>query len=462
MTESKSNLSLLAYNETLSCVRCGYCLPACPTYETMGSETDSPRGRIQLVKAAAEGKLNDLDSLAMAIDNCLGCRACETACPSGVRYGQIYESAKRLLYAERTPSFFVRFVRTCLLRTVKHKGALKLMGMLLSFMQAIRLLQAVQKVGLDRFLPAPIRTIWPALPKIPHPLALRKESRPIQPPSPGELTVLFFQGCVMDVLYRNANLDSMRLLKAAGIKVIPFQAARCCGALHAHAGDEKSARELAKHNIEALERLELNYRIDYVVNAAGGCGAMLQEYAQLLSDEPEWRERAKRFAAKCVDISYVLLDSGNQVKWRSSADSAQETVQETVTYQPSCHMTHVQKNRSAPLKLIHSVPGIRYVPMENADMCCGSAGIYNFIRYEQSMDILDRKMEALKKSGATTVIATNPGCMLQLELGLKRAHLHDKVKVVHLAEWLAQHVLDLSNRSNRSTSQFENRRNCDE
>ena len=156
MTESKSNLSLLAYNETLSCVRCGYCLPACPTYETMGSETDSPRGRIQLVKAAAEGKLNDLDSLAMAIDNCLGCRACETACPSGVRYGQIYESAKRLLYAERTPSFFVRFVRTCLLRTVKHKGALKLMGMLLSFMQAIRLPQAVQKVGLDRFLPAPI------------------------------------------------------------------------------------------------------------------------------------------------------------------------------------------------------------------------------------------------------------------------------------------------------------------
>lgn len=437
----------LSYDETFSCVQCGYCLPACPTYETMGTETHSPRGRINLVKLTAEGKLTDWSLLADSLDNCLGCRACETACPTGVRYGAIFESAKEAIAerkwsadrgftAKRRPGYaaITRAGRKLLFRGLfPNKRLLNAMAGVVWAYQKSGMEKTVNRLKLTRLLPKPFAAFAELLPRQTSPLARRKRPQTYRPPQgQPRFVVAFFTGCIMDAMFERVNRLSMELLALGGCEVVAVPEETCCGALHAHSGERGTARELAKRNIRAFERLSAAGAVDFVANNAGGCGAMLAEYPHLLEEEPEWRERAVRFAEKSKDISEILAQLDLPLAERADAPA------EVVTYQRSCHMTNVQKVTAPPLRLLQSIPGIRLREMADKDKCCGSAGIYNIVRYEESMAVLDVKMQAVKQTAARTIVTTNPGCLLQMQLGIRREGLERRMRAVHLVELLAE------------------------
>jgi glycolate oxidase iron-sulfur subunit len=423
----------LAYEDTFNCIQCGYCLPVCPTYETMGTETHSPRGRINLVKLTAEGKLTNWTLLADSIDNCLGCRACETACPTGVKYGHIFESAKEAI-AERTQySAPIKTGRNVLFRGLfPNKRLMNSLAGSLWVYQMTGLESVVNKLKLTRVLPKSIAAFAGLLPRQTSPFKrLRRPSAFHPAQGKPRYRVAFFTGCIMDALFERINRLSMELLAAGGCEVVAIPGETCCGALHAHSGERSTSKDLAKRNIAAFERLAASGAVDFVVNNAGGCGAMLSEYTHLLSDEPEWQERASRFTAVSKDISEVLALL--ELPFQRSEEQA-----ETVTYQRSCHMTNVQKVTAQPVQLIRSIPGIRLEEMIDKEKCCGSAGIYNVVHYDESMDILDLKMKAVHGTAARTIVTTNPGCLLQMQLGIQREGLGDGMRAVHLVELLAE------------------------
>jgi len=458
-----------AYDDALACVKCGYCLPACPTYETMGTETHSPRGRIQLVKAAAEGKLSSLSPLSEAIDKCLGCLACQTACPSGVDYANLYESAKAALRRNadepvgspepgsrsgtrpqqdgsaaidrraaagyRTPFDPSRLLRQFLFRrALPSKRWMSALSILLWLYQASGMERLANRFGWTRRLPPPIAAFAGALPPQPNPLRRLSPLGRSNPTRTPALRVALFSGCVMDAMFARTNRLAARLLEAAGCEVVALPGETCCGALHAHAGEPELAKALAKRNIEAFEALSARFEVDYVVNAAGGCGAMLVEYGRLFRDEPAWRDRAEAFAAKNKDISYVLDRLG---PLPFAADGRKPRPSRIVAYQPSCHMTNVQQT-TAPLNVLRSLPDVELRLPVDMDKCCGSAGIYNLVHYRESMDILDVKMRHVAATEAAAIVTTNPGCLLQLRLGIEREGLQGRMRAVHLVDLLAE------------------------
>ncbi|MED4205416.1 (Fe-S)-binding protein [Neobacillus mesonae] len=429
----------IKYDKTLNCVQCGYCLPVCPTYITMGKETHSPRGRINLVKMVGEGKMTDLSIMEEPMDLCLGCRACETACPTGVQYGEILEGARSVLKkSKKSP-----MLQTILLNKVipSHK-MMEQAGNAFWLYEKSGMQTILRKSGLLDKLPAHLGTFESIIPAAVSPKERARFPKRVQMESPGimaqtgtdqngekrekKYTVAFFTGCIMDAMFRRINQLSVELLAKAGCEVVMMENQTCCGALHAHTGDMKESKKLAKQNIAAFEK----ENVDFIVNNAGGCGAMLKEYDRLLEDEPEWLERAKEFAGKNKDISEVLILCGGIPVINHPP--------EKVTYQRSCHMTNVQKVKIEPVQLIKSIPNVELIEMNEGDMCCGSAGIYNIVNYETSMEILDRKMWNVKDTLATTILTTNPGCLLQMKLGVKREGLTQKVRVLHLVEFLAE------------------------
>ncbi|CAH0343854.1 (Fe-S)-binding protein [Bacillus sp. CECT 9360] len=416
------------YEKTSSCVQCGYCLPVCPTYITMGKETHSPRGRINLVKMVGEGKITDLSVLEDPINLCLGCRACETACPTGVEYGSILEAAKAALIRRKKFPVPVRFLRKTVFKNVfPSKTFMKLAGNAFWLYEKSGLQKAGRASGALKKLPNHLGTFEAIIPKPVSP-AKRKQA-PVRIKAKGEkkYTVAFFTGCIMDAMFQQINTLSVQLLAEAGCDVFVVPKQTCCGALHSHSGELDEAKRLAKQNIAAFEQED----IDFVVNNAGGCGAMLYEYSQLLADDNDWAARAANFSAKSKDISQVLVSCGG-------LPNLQSHHKERVTYQPSCHMTNVQKVNNEPLDLLKSVTGIHFIEMAQANMCCGSAGIYNMINFDASMDILDEKMKETKATKASVIITTNPGCLLQMKLGIEREKLSESVRALHLIEYLAE------------------------
>lgn len=416
----------LAYDLTFDCVQCGYCLPVCPTYESMEKETHSPRGRINLVKMAAEGKI-DAAQLAEPIDLCLGCRNCETVCPTNVQYGEIWESAKTTVEQVRKRSPFVNALRTLLFKTVFPKRAmLRLAGDALWAYQKSGLRQLAHKWGILKILPDNIQSFEAIAPPVESPKKRRDRQRN-RVASAGQKkgTAAFFTGCVMDEMFYRTNRRTEILLSEAGYDVVLQREQTCCGALHSHAGERNLSKQLAKQNIAAFEETGA----DYIVQNAGGCGAMLSEYGHLLADDPEWRERAADFASKVRDISQLL--AGHDWNWR-------KPVEEVVTYQRSCHLTNVQKVTEEPLALIQSIPGVEYREMAHPEQCCGSAGIYNVIHFDEAAHILDIKMARTKQTEATTIVTTNPGCLLQMKLGVEREGMTHKMRVVHLVDLMAE------------------------
>lgn len=418
----------LNYEKTNNCVQCGYCLPVCPTFETMRKETHSPRGRINLIKMVGEGRINDLSVIEEPFDLCLGCRACETVCPTGVEYGAILDSAKEAITKRKQFSTPVRLLRKTFLKQVfPSKKWMKFTGNAYWLYEKSRIQKVARKSGITKKLPYNLGKFEAIAPTSVSPADRSQFPNRVQAKGEKKYTIAFFTGCVMDALFQKINRLSVQLLAEVGCEVIVVENQTCCGALHSHAGDGEEARALAKRNIAAFEQ----ENVDFIVNNAGGCGAMLKEYDKLLADEPEWADRAIQFSEKTKDISELIVLCGGIPNLTSDK-------RERVTYQPSCHMTNVQKVTNEPLQLINSIQGIEFVRMQKENMCCGSAGIYNIVNYDESMEVLDIKMEKVKETEPSVIITTNPGCLLQMKLGIERENLTESVRALHLIEYLAE------------------------
>lgn len=417
----------LAYNETLSCVQCGYCLPSCPTYLTFKKETHSPRGRINLVKMAAEGRMQ-LDELKKPIELCLGCRACETVCPTNVAYGTILESAKHVLTINEKEKGKkpLNWVKDLLInKIIPNNTAMNVLGETLHLYEKTKLKKLFYGTKLIHLLPERLATFENIISSV-HSLKEKKQrKRNYSSIGKPMFKVAFFKGCIMDTVFQEINMLSIKLLAASGCDVTIVDEQTCCGAIHSHSGEMEKAKELAKKNIIAFEKDSY----DFIVNSIGGCGAMLVEYNKLFEKDIEWKDRAKKFANKNKDISFVL--SKCQLPFKRE-------IPKKITYQPSCHMSNVQKNIHPPLDLIKSIPGISFVLQKNADSCCGSAGTYNLIHYDESMKILDEKMKNIKNIEADMIVTTNPGCHLQMKVGVERINKTKDVHVCHLVELLAE------------------------
>jgi glycolate oxidase iron-sulfur subunit len=390
------------------CVHCGFCLQACPTYTTLQDENDSPRGRLVLMRAVLEGELPVGDpDVRTHIDRCLGCRGCETACPSGVPYGHLLEATRATLAEHRPAPLLARLILWVFARRWALRPAL-LGGRLLRAMGLAALLARLP--GRAGFAMAMLASTRPRL-----------EGGDYAVPAATRERAAVLRGCVMEGLYGHVNAATRRTLAANGYALADAPGQRCCGALHAHAGDLETARELARANVEAFERSGAE-RI--VVNAAG-CGAMMKEYGHLLAGDPAWAERAGRVAARVRDVSEALADAG---------PAPGGALPLRVTYDAPCHLLHAQRVARAPLRVLEAVPGLELTPLTDADMCCGSAGIYNLIEPDTSDAVLEPKLRHIAATGAPWVATGNPGCLMQIGAGLRRAGI--AAHAVHPVELL--------------------------
>ena len=382
------------------CVHCGLCLPACPTYTATGDESDSPRGRIVLMRALERGEIPADDAaLRTHLDRCLGCRGCEPACPSGVGYGRGLQSAREILtrkngISAKTRAVLAMFGNRALWRTA-FGGARALRGLRIA----------------DGFGPlmGMVAATRPQLGAHSPPRATR--------PAPARGTVAIFTGCVMDVLFRHVHDATRRTLEANGYQVVEAAGQHCCGAPHEHAGDTASAARLAARNVAALVE-----SAEFVVVNSAGCGAMLRDYNHLLGDEA-----SERFAAKVRDVSELLAEAG---------PVAGGKIEHVVAYDAPCHLQHAQKVHAQPLAVLRSIPGLTLRLLPGHDRCCGGAGAYSMLQPEMSAAVLADKIASIRDAAPRPdFIATgNPGCIMQIGAGLRAAGL--AIPVVHPVELL--------------------------
>jgi glycolate oxidase iron-sulfur subunit len=410
----------------LTCVHCGLCLPACPTYRELGNENDSPRGRVYLMRGVVESRLDISDAFISHIDLCLGCRACETVCPSGVPYGQLLEAARaevaQVRHNRRSVTEF--FVRLLLNRVFVNPA---LIG------GVLRVSRWLRDSGLARLafeadlLGSRVRfALALLLASAPTELSAVAGRNSENEPAAAEKrpSVALLKGCVMEGLFRHVNLATERVLEANGFELVNAPGQACCGALHAHAGYPEAAAELARRNIAAFEQSGCQ-RV--VVNAAG-CGAAMKEYAEWLSHDPALSEKAQKFSASVRDVSELLSEFAIK---RPHTD-----VERNVAYDAACHLIHGQRIANQPVSMIGTVPGVRIVKLDGADTCCGGAGIYNIQHPELSSAILKKKLEAIASSGADLLATGNPGCIMQIGAGLLMTG--QTLEIVHPVEILAR------------------------
>jgi glycolate oxidase iron-sulfur subunit len=455
-----------------ACIHCGLCLPACPTYLASGRETESPRGRIYLLSQWNTGQLPFDDDLTQHIDSCLGCLGCQTACPSGVQYEKIINQARPFL-AEKRPAWKKFLMRTVFDKVLPNYSILRLNGFLLRIMQALGIDKMLSSLAdrnehlqkdfdddlLSPHLVSNGKNIflkfarWNSfLPSVP-----RFKKLPVRLARSGANagTVQLFSGCMMDVFYNQVNHAAMNLLSVQN-RIVENPPQTCCGALAFHAGDADIAAKLARCNIELFSTTT-----GPIAVTAAGCGAMLKEYGHLLKDDPAWAKKAKDFSSRVVDITEALaagkfekVDSSSSNIATSSANfaasfanpvtSSGESMAKSnlnVAYHAACHLAHAQSVRVAPSELLQLLSElsseVRLIPLKDAEQCCGSAGIYNLLHPEMALKVLDRKMDNVENTGADVIVSTNPGCLLQLEAGIRRRGL--KMKVKHLCELLADY-----------------------
>ncbi len=405
------------------CVHCGFCLQHCPTYVATGLETESPRGRLYLMRALADGRIDLTANVLTHLEQCLLCRNCESVCPSGVPYGRIMQAQRAVIQEQRPQGRAERVLRWLVFRQLlPHPGRLLAMG---------RLLRVYQRTGLQRFvrstigrlLPQSLRTMEALMP------ALRDGAYPplgLAAPARGARRgrVALLSGCVMPSFTPQTHAATVRVLTRNGFDVIVPEDQVCCGALHTHSGELAGAQELARRNIDTF----LAEDFDAVLVNAAGCGAELKEYGELLYDDPDYAERSIEFSAKVADVTEFLA--------REGLTAPPGPLSLRVTYQDSCHLAHAQRVTRAPRDLLRAIPGLDLVEMPHADQCCGGAGIYNIVHPELSSQILDAKMREVAVTGAAVVATANPGCMMQLEAGLVRHGITGRaVHVMEVLDW---------------------------
>lgn len=418
--KATSNLQL-ELDKLKACIHCGMCLPACPTYHATGSEAESPRGRLYLMKKLLEGETTT-QAVRPHLEDCLACHACETACPSGVRYGDMLLTVREDFARQdyRPARFLKRFIFKSVL---PNRRLLQFMALLLRFYQKCGLQFVMRNLGLLKLIP-PLAHQESLLPKIPEYLSLNPG---MSFGNPSDEPVVLLTGCAMDVLYNPVHWDTIEVLVANGYYVrIPEQV--CCGALAHHAGETDITRRLARQNIDLM----LKDHPQWVVINSAGCGSTLKEYGHLLGDDPLYSAKAQHFSAKVIDIMELLAK-------RPLADMPNR-VEETVSYHAACHLHHVQKVQKQPLELLAHVPGLSLVPLSGAEACCGSAGIYNVEHPQLSREILQEKMKNIQdvcdRHEVNTVVTGNPGCLLQIQKGARDVGL--KLNVQHPVSILAK------------------------
>jgi len=418
---------LVDYAASLDCIHCGLCLRTCPTYQLAGRESSSPRGRIHLMRAVAEGRLDPLaPAYGEELEFCLVCRHCESVCPAGVRFGEMMEHARSALADAAPRPWYERWARAIGFgKVLRSRAALRFA------FGALRLLQSSGAIRLAAALGGRRGAALAAMPAVPP----RKEraSLPAATPARGERigAVAVLEGCVMPELYGRVNRATVSALSAAGLECRTAPGHVCCGALHAHNGELEGARDLARGTIEHFDGLrdERGEPLPIAVNSAG-CGAHMKAYGHLLADDAGWRERASRFAARVRDLTEILAPHAQLLTLELAPRALGK-----VAYDDPCHLCHGQRIRKEPRTLLDAVRGLERVELENSESCCGSAGIYSLLRPADSQAIFAPKAEALERSGADVLVTANPGCQLQWESGLAQAG--SAKRVMHLAEVLA-------------------------
>ncbi|HIG28506.1 MAG TPA: (Fe-S)-binding protein [Verrucomicrobiales bacterium] len=415
-------------NQLTACVHCGLCLGACPTYLETGNENDSPRGRLYLMKGFLEQTIALTAKSVSHMDCCLGCRACETACPSGVKYGALLEDTRDHIEAHYKRSWFQWFLRRIVIE--KFFPIPTRMKWLLAPAFLIRALK------LEGCLPTYFRNALSLIPK-------KLESAPPLAEITGAVgeakgKVGFIDGCVMNVMFQKTNYSTVQLLRHMEYDVVTPSSQGCCGALFSHGGNLKQARDSARRNIAAFEKLDL----DTIIINAAGCGSTLKEYGHLLSLDPDWQKRAEAFSAKIKDLSEFLMEDDHFEKLKRLQKNEKTSgldLAGNVTYHDACHLAHPQSITQQPRELIRNFCGDRFVELPESEICCGSAGSYNLTEPEMAGKLQTRKTRNILSTGAKTVITTNPGCLLQIRAGLNQSG-NAPLRVGHLADWLWEQI----------------------
>lgn len=412
-----SHLDLPSEEILSSCIHCGMCLQSCPTYNLTFDELSSPRGRIRLIKYVAEGKLELTEKFAFEMNLCLDCQACETACPAGVKYGQLVEAARVQVEHSTFTSSFARIIKKIAFRKVlPNFRILKLLSIILKVYQSSFVRKIIER--LLRLISSKLYEINRLSPKISSFFSDEIFPEKVNPVGQKKFTVLFPVGCLMNVMFAEENKDTVELLSKLGCEILIPKKQTCCGSLLAHYGDLYQARKQAKATIDSFS----NYHFDFLISNSAGCGAFMKEYGHILKDDNEYSIRAKEFSEKVKDITEFLYQNFDFTKFETSEEI-------NVTYHEACHLVHTQKITNEPKLIFQQIKNINLIPLEEATWCCGSAGIYNVVNYEPSMKILERKMTKIKNTNAKIVITGNPGCIGQIRYGTQKFDVD--VEVIH-------------------------------
>ena len=407
-----------AESDLYRCVHCGLCLSSCPTYVETGLEMESPRGRLALMKAVNEGRVEITPRIVSHWEACLQCRACEAVCPSGVPYGRIMERTRSQVRAAGLQSRELkRFSRFFLNSALPNPKKLRMGAYLIRIYQRLGLQKLVRLSHLLYLLPGGIGKLESQLP----PLSKRffGPSENVHP-AQGEkkMTVALLSGCVMPLMQGPTMEATVRVLTRNGCDVIVPLGQGCCGALNGHAGDLDNSRAMARTNIDSL----MAAGVERIITSSAGCGSSMKDYAELLKDDPEYRAKSVRFSEMTQDVTEFLV--GLPFQAPTSA------INRRVTYQDPCHLAHAQRITAAPRTILNSIPGLELVEMENSSLCCGGAGIYSSVQPALSKRLLKRKMTSIDATGVQEVITANPGCMLQVEMGFKSQGKRGRVRHV--------------------------------
>jgi glycolate oxidase iron-sulfur subunit len=416
----------LDYSVLQQCIHCGMCLPTCPTYDLTKQERNSPRGRISLMRSIADGDLNVTKAFSEEMYFCLGCLACETACPAGVKYGDLFETARAA--AEKSGELerpIRQAVRSAAFRGLfMHPRLLRLAGRMLWIYQASGMQRLFRASGLRKLLPERLRALEEQTP-----VAKRRFShqliRPVERPQVVRYRVAVLTGCVQDIVFSDINRDTVDVLLANNCEVYTPPVQPCCGSLHSHNGDVAAARELARRSIALLDPS----KFDAIISNAAGCGSHLKKYSHLLHDDPLYSERARQWDTKVKDIHEWLAEIGFRAPRAGCGLNS-------VTYHEACHLCHGQKITRQPREALRAIPGLSLIELAESTWCCGSAGTYSIVQPETATELQQRKVTNVREAGVQAVATSNPGCHLQIENGLQ--HAGSEVSVVQPISLLAR------------------------
>jgi len=400
------------------CVHCGFCLPACPSYLLLGRETDSPRGRIYSMRAGMDGRVGMTASVVEHFDTCLGCMACETACPSGVRYAPLIEQTRAAVETSFRRSTGERWFRRLLFSTLPYPSRLRLLAWPLALVAPFRRTRWFQ-----RLLPARLRPLMALVPDVPAGALAADVPERVAPTGDRRARVGLVTGCVQRAFFGGVNQATARVLAAEGCQVEAPRSQGCCGALALHAGEAEQARTFARELIAIFERVDA----DYIAVNAAGCGSALKEYGHLLRDDPSFASRADAFARKVRDVSELLVQLGEPRAVRNP-------IAAKVAYHDACHLAHAQGVRAQPRTLLADIPGLTLTPVGEDDVCCGSAGIFNLTQPAMAAELGRRKAINLSTAAPDLVVTSNPGCILQIQSAAREQGL--PFRALHIVELL--------------------------